>query len=321
MKTILASSIISILALIALGLYTKSIDALVIAVILAVLEISLSFDNAVINAKILVKMDETWQRRFIYIGLPIAVFGMRLVFPVVLVALTTPLGLMDVASIAIHNPLKYQQALMTGYPLISGFGGAFLLMVFMNFFLDHEREVKWLVKLESHKWVQKVAHFPLSSLIITLIIGLLLASYVQSVGFVIAFGTGAILNFILHFFQQKLNTTGLVNAGLMGFIYLEILDASFSMDGVIGAFAMTYDIFIIMVGLGIGAFFVRSFTLVMVKHQTLKKWLYLEHGAHYAIGFLACVMFFNLYHHVPELITAGVSVLILLLAFKSSFKK
>ena len=321
MKTVYISTIIALIALSLLWFFTHSVEDVLLAIVLCILEVSLSFDNAVVNAKILQDMDPIWQKRFIYYGIPIAVFGMRLVFPIVLVALTTPLDTVQVIQIALNDPKAYQTALLHGYPMISGFGGAFLLSVFLNFFLDHEREVKWIGWLESNKLVNKIAHIPGVALIVCLGIGAVLSAIVGTVEFAVAFALGAGLNFGLHSIQSQFNSKSirgagkkLLSHGLMGFIYLELLDASFSMDGVIGAFAITFNIIIIMIGLGIGAFFVRSFTILMVEHKTLKKWLYLEHGAHYAILFLAAVMFFNLITHVPELITAGVSVIILCVA-------
>jgi hypothetical protein len=103
--------------------------------------------------------------------------------------------------------------------------------------------------------------------------------------------------------------------GLMGFMYLEILDASFSFDGVIGAFAISSNIFIIMIGLAIGAMFVRSLTVYFVVHKTLAKFVYLEHGAHYAIGFLALVMFLKVIYHVPEWITGTIGISLIAASF------
>jgi len=97
--------------------------------------------------------------------------------------------------------------------------------------------------------------------------------------------------------------------GIGGFLYLEVLDASFSFDGVIGAFAITNDVVIIMLGLAIGAMFVRSMTVYLVDKGTLDEFVYLEHGAHYAIGILAAIMLASMKFHVPEVVTglAGVS--------------
>jgi hypothetical protein len=108
--------------------------------------------------------------------------------------------------------------------------------------------------------------------------------------------------------------------GIGGFLYLEVLDASFSFDGVIGAFAITQDVVIIMLGLAIGAMFVRSMTVYLVRQGTLDEFVYLEHGAHYAIGILAVIMLVSMHMHVPELITGGVGLAFILASLWSSIQ-
>jgi hypothetical protein len=87
------------------------------------------------------------------------------------------------------------------------------------------------------------------------------------------------------------------------FLYLEVLDASFSFDGVVGAFAISKNILIIMAGLGIGALYVRSLTILLVDKGTLAAYRFLEHGAFYAIGALAATMLIGTFLHIPEYIT------------------
>jgi hypothetical protein len=106
----------------------------------------------------------------------------------------------------------------------------------------------------------------------------------------------------------------------MGFIYLQFLDASFSLDGVIGAFAMSKDIVIIMLGLGAGAMFVRSLTVWMVRKGTLDQYRYLEHGAHYGIGALAVIMLISMVHHVPEVVTGFIGIGFIVLSLVSSIQ-
>ena len=109
-------------------------------------------------------------------------------------------------------------------------------------------------------------------------------------------------------------------AGLASFLYLEVLDASFSFDGVIGAFAITKDVVIIMLGLGIGALFVRSITIYLVKHETLSAYRYLDHGAHYAVGALATIMMLSMHFHVPEVITGLIGILFISAGIWSSVR-
>jgi len=108
--------------------------------------------------------------------------------------------------------------------------------------------------------------------------------------------------------------------GIGAFLYLEVLDASFSFDGVIGAFAITTDVVIIMLGLAIGAMFVRSLTVYLVRQGTLDEFVYLEHGAHYAIGILALIMLASMKFHVPEVFTGLVGVAFIVASLWSSIR-
>src|SRR5688572_28048332 len=107
--------------------------ALLIAALLTIMEVSLSFDNAVVNATVLRRMDPVWQQRFLTWGILIAVFGMRLVFPVVIVAIAAGLGMVEVATMAVNDPAEYGRHLAAAHTGIAAFGGMFLLMVFLHF--------------------------------------------------------------------------------------------------------------------------------------------------------------------------------------------
>jgi hypothetical protein len=118
----------------------------------------------------------------------------------------------------------------------------------------------------------------------------------------------------------SVETQGVARSGLMLFVYLNILDTAFSLDGVIGAFALTTSLPIIVAGLGIGAYFVRSLTVYLVRAKTLENLIYLEHGAHWAIFGLALAMFAGLIVHVPEVVTATIGLLLISLSYLSSRK-
>ena len=320
MRYFFTSFLISIIGLFALFWFTKSVEALYLGLILAVLEVSLSFDNAVVNAKILQTMPKIWQKRFLFWGILIAVFGMRLVFPALLVYITTPLSLNQVWLLALYSPEKYQAALAIGHPLISAFGGGFLLMVFLQFFFDAKREIYWLRWLESNRLVLFLADLRLSKLIIAILVAAILFALEHKQQIVRAYLLGVLVHLALTILtilvnEKSKNLPKVLSAGLVGFLYLEVLDSSFSFDGVIGAFAITSNIWIIMLGLGIGAFFVRSMTLYMVDKRALQRFVYLDHGAHYAIGFLAVVMLVQIFQHVPEILTGTVGLLVIILAF------
>ncbi|MBU2586754.1 MAG: DUF475 domain-containing protein, partial [Alphaproteobacteria bacterium] len=114
-----------------------------IVVILAVLEVSLSFDNAVVNASVLKGMDEVWQRRFLTWGIAFAVFGMRIVFPLAIVAIAAGIGPVEALNLSLNDPERYEELVGSAHIGIAGFGGAFLAMVGMKFFFDAEKSIHW----------------------------------------------------------------------------------------------------------------------------------------------------------------------------------
>ncbi|MBD3789105.1 MAG: DUF475 domain-containing protein [Campylobacterales bacterium] len=297
-----------------LGAYfLGGVSAVYIAFLLIVLEISLSFDNAVVNAKVLETMDPVWQKRFIVFGIPIAVFGMRLLFPLAIVSAVTGMGLFETLDIAMHQPKLYEETLQSTETTIFAFGGAFLLMVFLDFFFE-DHDIKWVAFIEGSKLVQHVSSVANIELILAIFVGIMLGHMSHDFGIVMAFMYGVLLHSLLGTLDHFLSSDT-VKSGIAGFIYLEVLDASFSFDGVIGAFALTSDIFVIMIGLGVGAMFVRSLTLFLVEHKTLSEYRYLEHGAHYAIGILAFIMLIKINIEVSEIITGTVGVGLIAIAF------
>jgi hypothetical protein len=298
-----------------------------IAIILGILEVSLSFDNAVVNASVLKRMDERWQHYFLTWGILIAVFGMRLVFPIAIVAAATGIDFVGVTDMALHDPDTYSKHLTESHVQIAAFGGMFLLMVFFSFIFNDAKELHWLGKIE-----EKIASFgKLESIEIILALGLLLLTQIWlpeaiRLDALVAGISGVILYVIVDslatLFEDEQEGEQLVTtikkAGIMSFLYLEVLDASFSFDGVIGAFAITQDVIIIMLGLAIGAMFVRSLTVYLVRQGTLDEYVFLEHGAHYAIGVLAAIMLISMSHHIPEVITGLVGAVLIGLSVYSS---
>jgi len=311
---------ISSFAIMAMGLiaafYLGGLTAIYITFLLIVLEISLSFDNAVVNAKVLETMDPIWQKRFIVFGIPIAVFGMRLVFPLAIVSIVTGMGLMETLQVAMNQPSEYEKVLKATESTIFAFGGAFLLMVFLDFFFE-ERDIKWVTFVEGSKMMETFSGVANIELITAIMIGIALGHITQDFGVVLAFMYGVLLHSLLGMLDHFLSSDT-VKSGIAGFIYLEVLDASFSFDGVIGAFALTSNIFIIMIGLGVGAMFVRSITLYFVEHKTLSEFRYLEHGAHYAIGILAIIMLMKITTHISEMVTGTIGIGLITIAFLHS---
>lgn len=309
---------------------------LLITAILAVMEVSLSFDNAVVNASVLRNWDEFWKKIFLTVGILIAVFGMRLLFPLVVVGVTADMGLIEVAKMALNDPKLYSEKLIAHHAEIAAFGGLFLLLVFLNFLFDDGKDTHWFHWLESR--LASLANVPAMSVFISLIALLIMVSAVGPDeklvvtlagiwGIVVYVGVKA----LGHLLEgggddddeasegKEAGSSNLVKAGIGGFLYLEVLDASFSFDGVIGAFAITNDVVVIMLGLAIGAMFVRSMTIYLVEKGTLEAYVYLEHGAHYAIGALALIMLYSgTGGHVPEVVTGLIGVAFIVWAVLSS---
>lgn len=296
-----------------MGLWT----ALWLVVVLSVLEISLSFDNAVVNAGVLKDMSVFWQKMFLTIGILIAVFGMRLVFPIVIVAVSADIGTLETIDMALNDSSRYSSVLNSVYPVISAFGGMFLLLVFLNFMFDHEKETHWLGFMEER--LTKIAKFDEISVLIALVVVFSTRWWVPEADQFRVFvaGIAGILLYLMvdavgSLFEEESTGDAAVatikRAGFASFLYLEVLDASFSFDGVIGAFAITRDVVIIMLGLAVGAMYVRSMTVYLVNRGTLSQFIYLEHGAHYAIGVLALIMIVGTVAHVPEVITGLIGV-------------
>ncbi|MBO7154312.1 MAG: DUF475 domain-containing protein [Campylobacter sp.] len=318
MKYFYSSFILTILGLVA-AYFLGGFVAVYICVLLIILEVSLSFDNAVVNARILRHMSQVWQRRFIIYGIPIAVFGMRFLFPILIVSIAADIGMLQTLNLALNNPDEYHHALHSNKNQIYIFGGGFLLMVFLSFFFE-EKETKWIRVLEDNHLIKTLAKSQNITLFIAILTGIILIMLTQNPTYAIAYFSAIVLHLGLGMFDEIFSTSG-IKSGLMGFLYLEVLDASFSFDGVIGAFAMSQDIFIIMIGLGIGAMFVRSLTIYMVRQKILESFIYLEHGAHYAILALAVIMFIKIFYEVSEIITGTASMLFIALALIHSVLK
>ncbi|MEU8626242.1 DUF475 domain-containing protein [Streptomyces sp. NPDC048669] len=332
-------------------------EAFGVVAILSVLEISLSFDNAVVNAGILKKMSAFWQKIFLTVGVLIAVFGMRLVFPVVIVAITAKLGPIEAVDLSFNDPDRYKELVTDAHPAIASFGGMFLLMIFLDFIFE-DRDIQWL------RWIErplaKLGKVDMLSVCIALIVLLVSAltfaanahqhggGHTDKAETVMLAGIAGLITYLIvgglsgHFEnkleeeeereqeeEQQAKQTGKKlsavvlsgKAAFFMFLYLEVLDASFSFDGVIGAFAITNEIVLMALGLGIGAMYVRSLTVYLVRQGTLDDYVYLEHGAHYAIGALAVILLVTIQYQINEIITGLVGVVLIGWSFWSSVRR
>lgn len=283
-----------------------------IILVLSVLEISLSFDNAVVNATVLKDMDKIWQRRFLTWGMAIAVFGMRVVFPLTIVAIAAGLGPVEAVKLSLNDPVQYKAIVSSAHIGIAGFGGAFLSMVGLKFFFNADKEVHWISVIE--KRLTKISSIQSAEIALLLLLMWGISSLLpdeDALDFIVAgvmglvtFITVEAVGTILRLREAAKKAAGVVvRSGLGGFLYLNVLDASFSFDGVIGAFALSNNMVIIALGLSIGAMFVRSMTIHLVEKGTLGQYRFLEHGAFWAIIALGGIMLASAVFHIPETIT------------------
>lgn len=299
-------------------LFGYGASAAVVILVLIAVEIAFSFDNAIINAKIVAKLSPFWQKLFLTVGIIIAVVGMRVVFPILIVAVSAHLSWGDVLNLAFNHPDEYAHKLEEANPAISSFGGAFLLMIALEFFVDDKRKHTWLKYVE--RPLQRLPTLWSPALISVLaVVGIALlpmnehASTTLTAG-LLGIATHIAIELLTNLFGSHQNNGGSAAKPLTGlaafstFIYLEVLDASFSFDGVIGAFAITSDVVLIAIGLGIGAIWVRSLTVFMVKKGTLGNYIYLEHGAHYTVFVLSLILLSSIFFHLPEAVVGTLGI-------------
>jgi hypothetical protein len=326
-----------------LGIYQSNI--------LSVLELSLSFDNAVVNAIILANMAVFWRKAFITWGMIVAVFGMRLMFPVLIVFFTTDMNIMDAINLSLNEPAKYEAIIQSSHHILMSFGGTFLLMVFLTFLFDKNKETHWIKFIENR--AVRLANLGEIKIVVIMLLMTFIGYYAPNeviagnaiirdakseivLGMIYGVTLFVIIELIKNILEdegekgndehteiEKIDSKAKIKAvegGIASFIYLELIDASFSFDGVLGAFAVTQNIIIMAVGLGVGAFAVRSLTLLLVDRGTIAEYRYLEHGAMWSIGLLALSMIVQIFYHLPEILITTVAIAPISLAFVQSLR-
>ncbi len=321
---------------------------------LTILELSLSFDNAVVNALILVNMPPLWRKRFLTWGMLIAVFGVRLIFPILIVFATTDLSFIESFSLAINNPAEYEKVIMASHHIVMAFGGVFLLMIFLSFLFNENKDVHWIASIERYasRWASIGDLKILIAILTVAVIGFYAPSEIlidnvitkiDKADIVLPMIYGILLFLCIEFLRGILEDDGmkhdskdmeterekiehvanskLAKGGLASFIYLELIDMSFSFDGVLGAFAVSQNIIIIMLGLGAGAFAVRNLTILMVDRGTVAEYKYLEHGAMWSIGLLATSMIVQIFVHLHHGLIIAFAIIPIAIAFYHSVKE
>lgn len=304
--------------------WKMGLAALFTVFVLTLLETTFSADNAVVNSKVLVTMSPMWQRLFMTVGIFIAVFVVRFALPILIVMATASLGFREVLDLALNHPLEYEHHLAESEPVINAFGGTFLLMIALSYFIDYQKKTHWFGFLERN--LGKLGRFDNITVFFMLLASIAVYFTVDPTHHatvLIASITAMALHIGLELLsaamgghEKQLTVKHKVGmAAFASFVYLEVLDASFSLDGVIGAFAITNDVILIMAGLGAGAVWVRAMTIHLVRSNALAKYVFLEHGAHWAIGFLGTVMLLHLYHiELPEWIVGSLGIIFIVAA-------
>ncbi len=302
------------------GSVTGTLGLLWIILVLSVLEISLSFDNAVVNATVLRNMDEIWQRRFLTWGMLIAVFGMRIAFPLAIVAIAAGIGPVEAVRLSLARPDDYEAIVSSAHIGIAGFGGAFLCLVGARFFFDKSKDIHWIKTVERR--LAAFGRVPAIEVAL-LLLGMFAVSrmlaqeealmfLVSGIFGIVAFVSVEAISAYLEHREERQRALGrAVKSGLGGFLYLQVLDSSFSFDGVIGAFALSNNMIVIALGLSIGAMFVRSMTIHLVQKGALAEYRYLENGAFWAIIALGVIMLLSAVFHIPEAVTGLIGAVLI----------
>lgn len=314
-----ASAIFTVVAIAICGWF-GGIQGALIAAVLGLLEVSVSLDNAVVNAKILKDMDQKWKQRFLTWGMLFSVFAVRFLFPILIVWATSSLTLGQSFALPFQDAHHYAETVQAAHTKIAGYGGAFLLMVFLAYFMGHEKEHNWIPGIErAFQWFAAGGMFSMGlfGMATLYVVSVLVVPFEHMAEFQMAAIAGVGTWVAVHGLQvwlESKNQPGMAANGFGMFVYLNVLDASFSFDGVIGAFAISDQIVIVTMGLAIGAMFVRSMTIHMVDAGTLGSLKYLEHGAFWSIGALAALMFAGTRFEIHEILTGAIAAGILAVA-------
>lgn len=299
---------------------------------LSVLESSMSLDNSMVAASLIIALNPTWRKRYLTWGMLIAVLGMRFLFPILIVSASAGINPYATLTMALHDPNRYGQILMGTQDYISAFGGAFLMMISLNHFMSPEKKSHWLKPIEIG--LQKLGvseSIPCIFALVTTVVVSFALPGAKQLGFIISGITGVVgymlvkdvLPVLLGDADAKAETIQKGTAGFGMFLYLEIVDASFSFDSVIGAFAITNKIYYILLGLGYGAFIVRLLTMQVVKTNEEFKYPYVENGAFLSILLLVVEIYLKIELHkdIPGLLTGGLSAALIIWSFIASLKE
>ncbi|MBI2173490.1 MAG: DUF475 domain-containing protein [Candidatus Aenigmarchaeota archaeon] len=296
-------------------------SALIVAGLI-MFEIITSIDNAVINAEVLHTMSQRARRWFLTWGIFFSVFLIRGLLPWAIIWGTNPsLGPVGAWSAAFSNDPAVAEAIAKSSPPLLALGGMFLVFLFLHWlFLEPKH---YGLRGERHIEKQGVWFFVVVS--VTLAVVTWFAIHRSPI---MAFGAvmGSTIFFIVHGFRENAakKEKELLGSSSLGdwskILYLEVIDASFSIDGVLGAFAFTLAVPLILIGNGIGAIAVRQITISNI--ERVKRYKYLKNGAMYSILILGCIMVANAFgFHIPEWLSPVATFIIIGYFFWKSRKE
>ncbi|MBI3486179.1 DUF475 domain-containing protein [Candidatus Daviesbacteria bacterium] len=277
---------------------------------LSLFEVTGSVDNAIINAQVLSSMQQKAKKWFLTWGIFSSVFLVRGVLPWLIIWLTTPsLGPVGALTATFSsNPLVHQ-AILRSSPLLFMGGGIFLVLLFLNWLFLEEKN--YGVKGEEFIYSQGIWFYALASLFLT---GIIYIAIKVDPLLALAATVGSSAFFLTHGFKENAQKSekrliNKVSSDLSKILFLEIIDATFSIDEVLGAFAFTLSVPLILIGNGIGAVVVRQLTVSNI--EKIKKYIYLENGAMYSIFFLGIIMLLNSFGFlIPEWFSPIVTFLV-----------
>ncbi|MFA6928439.1 MAG: DUF475 domain-containing protein [Patescibacteria group bacterium] len=268
---------------------------------LTLFEIVSSIDNAIINAEVLSTMQPKYRRWFLVWGILFAVFVVRGLLPWAIVWATAPeLGFLGALTATFSSDPKVIEAIESSAPVLLVGGGIFLIFLFFHWLFIEEKHYGLIGEKFFHS--QGVWFYAVVSIILAVVVWAALHENP-----LMAFGAvvGSTAFFITHGFKQNAEQAEkqLLNKGsglsdISKILYLEVIDTTFSIDGVLGAFAFTLSVPIILFGNGIGAFVVRQLTVGNI--DRIKKYMFLKNGAMYSIFFLGLIMVLDSFgFHIP----------------------
>ncbi len=271
-----------------------------------------SVDNAIINAEVLSTMGKRARRWFLTWGMFIAVFLVRGLLPFLIIwAFNTSLSPMQILSAAWSNDPLVLESIEKSAPILLVAGGVFLLFLFLHWLFLEEKHLG-LPRAEKFFMSKGVWFYAIVSILLAVIAWFALQeSNLMGFGAVV----GSSLFFITHGFkqnaeEQERKLLGSAHSDLSKLFFLEIIDTTFSIDGVLGAFAFTLSVPLILIGNGIGALVVRQVTIGNI--ERIKKYVYLKNGAMYSVLVLGVVMIFHSFGvHIPEWLSPSATLLII----------